>query len=270
MEIEATLIVISPEPQKVLEKVSRLDRIPRLLGGGAVYRIKDLGERHIHDVYLDTPNRSLGKRKWALRLRRIDGTPHITLKGPSSTTSAGQEREEEEQPWSQEALHLVFDQLRSEGIDLGDGRQLPRQAGPEDVLREFGLVVVQNRETQRQVMSLVDRHQAERAELALDEVVYHFDGIDVQIHEVEIEAKGASRRLGRDAVVATTRYLRWRWWPRLRPWSHGKLATGMAIRALLEEVSVGEVLQTNQALRISVFRRLRKELESDHDWEGSE
>ena len=69
------------------------------------------------------------------------------------------------------------------------------------------------------------------AELVVDAVTYRFGDRDVRRHEIEVEVKSQSgdvaMRLVIQAIVDE-------WGARVRPWRHGKLATGRAMEALLE------------------------------------
>jgi inorganic triphosphatase YgiF len=117
-EVEAALVVCSPAPLAVRERLAGLGSLPgfRLIGRPA---------QSIRDTYVDTPDRALGTRSIALRVRAVDGAVLLTYKAQVRRTAVGAERVEIEAPWSPAALDVVLAQLAADGAPLGaDGAPL--------------------------------------------------------------------------------------------------------------------------------------------------
>ena len=109
-EVEITLIICSEEPKEIARQIAELTQV-------GSYRVESAGQRAISDVYLDTPERELHRADVSLRVRRIDGNPWITFKGPDQRSGWGEvSRLEVEYPWSEEALDLVLAQLEESGV----------------------------------------------------------------------------------------------------------------------------------------------------------
>ncbi len=135
-EVEVALAIRSEWPGAVASAICRL----RAVGP---YRILPRPDQHLRDRYLDTPERSLGQRRVALRLREVDGAPRLTLKADARRREGrGSERLELEAPWSTGALDVVLDELRGRGIALPAPPTGPL-GEPMDALARRGLEVIQ-------------------------------------------------------------------------------------------------------------------------------
>lgn len=225
-EIEATLAVSSETPAEVADRIAGLD-------GVGPYRFEWRGSAKLRDVYLDTPAGELGQRGVALRLRREDGGWRITLKGPARPASGGGvERSELEVEWSPDGLRRVLGALRERGVELPGPPPDFGEGEPQAVLRDLGLEVVQERRTLRRGARVVAADDGSRtlAWLALDTVGFRTaSGTTVLHREVEIEAApGAPEGLPGEVAGLLQRTLG----DALRPWEHGKLATGAAVEEL--------------------------------------
>jgi inorganic triphosphatase YgiF len=236
IEIEAALAIASSTPARVAGEIAGLDVI-----GGA--RLVPAASQHIRDLHVDTADRALASRRFSLRVRTIGTEQWVTLKGASRRTPWGAvERSELERPWSPEALEEVMAAVHAAGIAIGASAAASRPADTplEDAdpparaaLRGLGLRPVQIRSTERRRRHVPrpDGSGPESlVEVAIDAVTYHLERRDVSLYEVEVEALAEG---GAGVAGTITGALLERFAPALRPWPHGKLATGLAVDGLL-------------------------------------
>ncbi len=249
-ETEAALIIRSENPEMVARRIASLTSI-------VDHRLLPQDSQIIHDVYFDTPDRALQSSKLALRVREIDATHWLTLKGPSQETNWGAaQRLEIEVPWSQEALTKVVKELIDRGIKMLRQHQRFDYAHPLEVMISLGLEVIQDRETHRQVRNVVpigDETNPVLAELAIDSVAYHFGDQDICLQEVEIEAK---RRDVSEALQTVIESLLGMYEAALQKWAHSKLATGKAIEKLLSEGALNGLIDTNNNLKPVAYDKI--------------
>lgn len=223
VEVEATLVVASRAPDRVLGQLAALQSL-----GGHPLCWSD--ERELRDVYFDTPDRSLRGRRLALRLRGGANGWRITLKAEGRPTGNGSvERLEIERDWSEKGLERVLGELEARGVRPARAPRPGSGLDPVGVLRSAGLEVIQDRRSRRRRARVLEADGGEEtvARLVLDTVIFRTgSGRRVRHREVEVEAApGAPRSLpGRLA-----RELRSRFPDQLRAWPHPKLATGLAI-----------------------------------------
>lgn len=250
-EIEVTFIIWLENARGVARQIADLTRIGN-------YQLLPQDSKSIHDLYFDSPDRNLRNKKLALRVREIDATRWITLKGPSQPTGwGGVERLEIEAPWSLDALNRVLKELTARRVKLPGQNQELDSIHPLDVMTSLGLKVVQDRKTHRRVRNIVTIEGGPLlAELAIDSVVYHFRDQEIYHHEVEIEAKV---RDGSTVLKAVIGSLGGMYGPVLRRWDHSKLATGMAIERLLSEVGPQGLLDIDNHLKPAAYDKI-------HDW----
>lgn len=234
LEVEATLAVASESPSEVAARIEALGRV-----GG--HPLEWRGREELRDVYLDTPGGELGQRGLALRLRRREAGWTLTLKGEARPApGGGVERSELEVPWSGEGWRRVLDELRGlgvappSGVDP-DGASDPAAdpGDPVNAVRAAGLRVVQDRRTLRRTARVLPAGAGGGepvAHLALDTVRYRPGSGRTVVHrEVEVEATERAPE-GLPGRIADR--LRDRFGDELRPWEHGKLATGAALEAV--------------------------------------
>jgi inorganic triphosphatase YgiF len=225
-ETEVALVIVSPEPQAVAARIAAL----RSLAGYALVPRDDV---QIHDLYFDTPDRAFAPQRLALRLRRTGAGWLVALKGPSTPTAwGGVARLELEEPWSRQALAEIVAALDARGIDLPGRDARADGVPPHDALARLGLVVIQDRKTQRQVRNVQPAGEdagPALAELAIDAVRYRVQTLAVWHHEVEIEAKAEA---GAGALAAMVDGLMAGFGDALRVWPHSKLAIGFALEGL--------------------------------------
>jgi len=121
------------------------------------------------------------------------------------------------------------------------------------------LRVLQDRETSRLVKNIVRASEGRSeilAELAIDSVVYHFESQDVELHELEVEAKAKKRRRILEDVEDGLLDL---FGGELQPWRWGKLVTGKMIGRMLR----GGVLQgliEGRRLRLEAYEKVETAL----------
>lgn len=222
-EVETTLLVVSANPGPVMDHLAALDRI-------GAYELLPAGSAVIHDRYYDTPERSFLDRAIALRLRRTGDSYLLCMKGHERLHECGGvERDEFEEPWSEETLETI---IRVVGFCPGDSRAAAAGAGPEQALDRLGLQVIQDRQTTRIIRDIVDPQEPARrpcAEMALDTVDYLFGLRTFRHFELEIEAKGCESAAHIRDITALFEAA----FPGvLQRWHHNKLITGLAIEAL--------------------------------------
>ncbi len=220
-------MIVSKDPRAVAQKVAMLDSI-------AGYRLSRQTPIAMHDVYFDTSDGRLKQRRINLRARHQDSGYWLTMKrSPGPFTWRRNERQELEIPWSQSSLKRILEELTNQGIKLTIPK-LTGESDPVEVLKSTGLLVTQDRETKREASSVLPEmgEQLPLAELAVDSVQYNLTTQTVSLCEVEVEAKS---REGRNVLETIKKGLQERFGTDLRPWKHGKLVTGKAVRRLLEK-----------------------------------
>jgi hypothetical protein len=252
-ELEVVLIIRARDPGVTLERVAGLSSIRG-------YQLRRRPAKRIHDVYFDTSEGLLGRKKMNLRIRKMGEDYWITWKrGPGLLGLWNRnERRELEVPWTKDSLSKMTGELARIGVKFlpaGDGAQ----SSPVETLRAMGLLVIQDRETNRQVREAMPT-EGDRplAELAIDSVEYHFQAQDVRLDEIEVEAGtiGGARVLEvlRDGLLELFR-------EELEPWRWGKLVTGKMIERMLRKGSLEGLLEGSR-LGPEAYGRLRSALET--------
>jgi len=237
-EVEAALLVRSDATEDVLRRISELPAFP-------MFHLGLAEKREIHDIYFDTPARSLQKARLALRIRNADGKELVTLKWRTRRSDAGVvEREEIEDDWSPGLWEEILEELGRRGGEVKHPNDLQERASARSTLEWHGLEVVQERRNSRRARAMV-RHHDEKgrvaAEMDIDSVTYRFSGGDVRIGEVEIEAaEDEEDSVG--CVKSAADFLVAMFTPHLVWWRSGKLATGKAIEHLLAKKKRTEFL----------------------------
>lgn len=233
-EVEISLVVTSPDPERTFGRLARL----RAIGP---YTLKPRGSEHIVDRYFDTPDREFSRRGLALRLRSIDQTTLIGLKGRTrSASTTTEDRFEREQPFSPDLIGEIAERI---GRRISARPAVKSGASPEDLLRvHLDARLIQLRETKRLLRSVEDsenRPGIELAELALDRVLFKFEDQAIRHYEVEVEAKRTGR--GTKAAKDVAGGLLSEFGDDLAEWPYGKLPTGRAIEEYLRRklLSVG-------------------------------
>jgi inorganic triphosphatase YgiF len=222
-------MIVADQPQEVAERLAQLSSV-------AGYPLEVSGDQRIHDRYFDTSDRSLAARRIALRVRQVNGSTLIAVKGPSRAMPWGtNERFELEEGWSARALNDVLRKLRENVVSVPDSASIDRHS-PDATLENLGFLVVQDRETERRIRHVMSDDEV-AAELAIDGVTFHLGEMDGRLYEVEVEAKrpGVAQVLKR--VIDALRDM-----PGLQPWPYSKLATGNGLARLVSDGRRQDVL----------------------------
>jgi hypothetical protein len=260
-EVEGVLVVCADDPEAVARRLAGLAAVDRF---DLVARAT---QRH-RDTSLDTADGDLGAARVTLRLRELDGLALLTLKADAVRSGLAAERLELEAPWSGAILQAVLAELRRRGIPGADPDVGPRTGrvaddvregsklstgGPLAALARLGFHPTQVRETTRTPRDVVDRARPEAgvvAELVVDDVGYRVPAGDVRLLEVEVEAKGPGGLATVEALLAA---LAGAFPGELRPWPHGKLATGRAAERLLAAGRLEGLLDPAGRLRPAAY-----------------
>lgn len=237
-EYEATLVVSSEHPLQVVQELSRVRAVDGLM-------LESRGSLSIDDTYFDTVRRELSARSHALRLRQTGCEWRVTLKGPSSYgKSAVAARSELELPWSRRSLDRIITELSH--LDIALDTSGFHANNPRATMLGSGLVAIQNRAVIRAVRAVVAAGAGVgTCELVIDSVTYRFHEGEVLHHEVEIETGDSSRT---DTIETLVSGMVARFGGSLRPWSHGKLATGKAVEELMKLGALRRAIDVNQCL----------------------
>ena len=177
VELELKLTAVGPDPDAVLDQVARLDRLGSLSLGPSI-------PHQVHDIYWELPDGSLHVNHLSLRLRTIDDRLVFTAKGGTSSSEGLFRRYELEVPATLENWRDLRQTLVAEGAVLRMGSETGE---PADWLAATGLVIVQDRATQRTVRYAYDGGREPVAEVALDRTTFHFGPRSIRYWEIEIE-----------------------------------------------------------------------------------
>lgn len=253
-EIEATVVIRADDPNAVADEVANLSEV-------ANYPLLQQESKLINDIYLDTLDNTLRKKKLALRIREIGNSCWITLKGPSQLMSwGGGKRLEIETAWSPPGFLKVVEELQRRDVTLPDWSEAFHNTHPLEVFRNWGFIVIQNRENHRRVRNIVAKLKKDApvlAEMDIDEVNYFFKEQKVCHHEVEIEAKTENYESYMKTILA---YLIEKFGSVLQLWHHNKLVTGKAIEKLLAENAVASLLDQNDHLKPEAYDKIEEYL----------
>jgi hypothetical protein len=249
IELEATLVVCTEHPGIVLRRIGEMAFVNE-------FRLVPQPAKLIRDTYFDTGDGALASAKWALRVRAIGERQWIALKGPTTATDmGGVRRVEVELAWSVAALEKVLAELSDYGLSPCAAVNISATLPPPDALHALGFVVIQDRETRRQVRDIVSPQDEQVAEMALDTVAYHLSAGRIFHEEVEIEAKAPS---GSRAIGVILDYFMREFGSQVRTWDFGKLATGIALDRLLERGRAPDLIAPDGHLSPAAYDELRE------------
>ncbi len=247
-EVEVVLMIISADQEATAEEAAGLTSVES-------FELRSKGRKRIHDVYFDTDDGRLRGKRVNLRVRFVEGERAITLKrSPGRFDWRRDERQELELPWSQESLRNVASELK----DLGIRGAIHFEPDPVETMKGLGLMVLQDRETDRRLRDVVlaDRPAGVLAELAIDGIIYHFKGGDLHLFELELEAKNEE---GRRSLEMLREGLRVRLGSSVRPWRWGKMATGRMIERLLMKGDLEGLVKEGRIMP-AAFERIERVL----------
>jgi hypothetical protein len=246
IEHELTLVICSEAPQHIADRIGQLTEIPG-------YKLCCARDRSIKDSYFDTRERELKSRGWALRIREIDGSLFIALKGPQEADDSGiVARLEIEDAWSLEAFDEILRELSRHGFSTSFARKPAASPSPLQEIEAAGFQLIQTRETSRRTIDIVKLPQNVSAvEMAVDVVEYGFAVGRIRHYEVELESKST---IGPETIREVMRHLQAAFGGELRIWPYSKLATGAALERLLEDRSI--LVSGNASLRPSDYDKI--------------
>ena len=248
-ESEVALIISSRQPQQIVARTADLSSI-------AGYQLIPRDPLKMRDLYFDTRGRAFEPLKLALRVREFGATRLLALKGPSKPTDwGGVERLEIEEPWSHDALAKVTRALRDRGIETPKQGRFS-EGHPQQVLKDLGFQVIQDRETHRQVRDIAGADKEGSpvlAELAIDSVHYRLGGKEIRHHEVEIESKTET---GVRVIAPLIAALTAMFGDVLRAWDHSKLAIGFALEEFLNRGDLEGLLDPDGNLTPAAYDQI--------------
>src|SRR5438093_1235279 len=132
-ELELILLIVSRDPQSTALRVASLCAI-------GDYRLVAEPTKNLHDIYLDTPDRLLERKRINLRVRGSGESYWITMKtSPGLFTRRRHERQEVEVPWSHESLSEIAGELSRKGISLKVPSELDETLSHVEVMKLMGL-----------------------------------------------------------------------------------------------------------------------------------
>jgi inorganic triphosphatase YgiF len=218
-ELEVKLIVIHPNPAQIAEEISRLDHLSE-------YKLVSHAQKQIHDIYFDTADEIFRRKRLAMRLRNENNQYFITVKGKTKVHEwGGVERLEIENPWSVELFRDILLNLEIYGIKLQEQRELQDSDKPLEILEKFGLLVIQDRRTERLTRQISSRNE-KIAELAIDKVTFSIKNRNLIHYEIEAEAKDTA---GNKAIQDIQLELQSTFGDALRLSAFSKLMLGMVL-----------------------------------------
>ena len=212
------------------------------------------------DMYFDYKDKSLKKHKIDLRIRSSEGeAPKITLKVLKSVASSHSERVEIERIWSRESFDEIMKELSShlkEHVLESSANFI--NGDPENILTSVEFVKIQERKTERNIINAINSRTSElEFEFAIDRTFYRLNSSykDYGLMELEIESKktGNYEILDRHVnEIINDHQSKFLLWP------HSKLATGLAIEALLSgrEIKTGEDFDIDGLLTLSGAKKI--------------
>jgi inorganic triphosphatase YgiF len=190
-EIEAKLLVRSSDMERLKPELLSLRSV-----GPYVLREPPDPVTRIQDTYYDTPDWHLRRRDMSLRVRKLDGTTKITLKGQHSQDGAVHTREELEKELDAKAAASILVLLGRRGLIPADLVDSVVGAPGDDPLAAFALcglspiAAVDNTRHLREVVA----DEVMPASLSFDEIRLSCGQASKRELEIEIEARSPSAR----------------------------------------------------------------------------
>jgi uncharacterized protein YjbK len=254
-EVESAILILTNDKDFVFQQINNL--IVRI----GYNPIRD-GTKNIHDIYYDTMDDSLKKKKIALRIRVFDVNVYkITLKAPKNISTNYIDRIEIEKSWSRKSLSDIMTELSSMGIKI-DKDEVYYDKDPKKTFKNIGLKNIQNKQTIREIVNAVNKDSGEvEFEFAVDDTMLLLDGdTKLSFSELEIESKKERNVTKLDEFVdELTKDPRFRFWP------FNKLETGIAVNYLFENDLLKQNIDydKNNILLIEGFNKIANLLKSE-------
>lgn len=257
-EVENALLILTRDYKQVQKIIKQL-----ILRNG--YLLEQKGGMSMIDKYFDYEDKSLKRQKIELRLRFIEGgMSKITLKVLEKETQAHSERVEIERPWSCQSFDEIMRELSFYlGGQAFEHSDCNINEDPENTLINAKFKKIQERKTERNIINAINSRSNElEFEFAIDRTFYHLNSSckHYGVMELEIESKKTSNyeildRLVNELISDHESIF--------RLWSNSKLATGIAIEALLsgmglkaEDFDNGGLLTLSGAEKIESFIKI--------------
>ena len=200
MEIEAKFAV--PDEAMWL----KLQTVEQIAG----YALSPGKTKHVHDTFVDTPDRAILASRHVCRKREVDGQILMTLKSGQTVEGAVHRREE---------LEVTLE------------RELPIGQWPPSEIRDRLLAIVGDvvlvplfDQHQTRIVRWASRADREVAEMSVDKVELSINGREQSYFEVEFELKGAGTEDDL-AVIAACLQNEWD----LKPEPRSKFSRAMAL-----------------------------------------
>jgi inorganic triphosphatase YgiF len=250
-EIEAALVIVDRQPQRIMLELAALTALGECV-------LRPAGVKAIHDTYFDRSDGALGARQLSLRARQVNGRARLTLKGGTEAVAGLKVRRELELDDTPEALAAIRAELASEGVSIPCPQaQDEAQLGGVEAFRVWGLVVIQERRTERTLCDVIAPEGEAIAEMSLDAVTFRFGEIVVRHYEIEIELRaGVAAQRARE--LATLLYARFP--ESLRPWTVAKLTLGMWLERLQAEGKLARYLRADGTLAPEIYQAMSRSL----------
>ena len=221
-EKEITLVVYKENADLISNQIAALDQITE-------YSLREPNIHHIIDVSFDTSDRNLFRNHMSLRIRSINRRCLFTLKSsPVFDMSGIVKRDELELDWHSDSFGSLTDALIKSGIELP--RNYKFDSDWYKSMSSLGMNVLQERHTERRTKD-VFLEQTLVAELAIDEVKYKYEKVDILHKEIEIESKST---VGDSAILIISEYLVERYPDTLLIWMPSKLEFGLILNYLIQ------------------------------------
>ena len=221
-EKEITLVVYKENADLISNQIAALDQITE-------YSLREPNIHHIIDVSFDTSDRNLFRNHMSLRIRSINRRCLFTLKSsPVFDMSGIVKRDELELDWHSDSFGSLTDALIKSGIELP--RNYKFDSDWYKSMSSLGMNVLQERHTERRTKD-VFLEQTLVAELAIDEVKYKYEKVDILHKEIEIESKST---VGDSAILIISEYLVERYPDTLLIWMPSKLEFGLILNDLIQ------------------------------------
>ena len=248
IEFESTLVVCSADPRSVFDRIAAKESI-------GTHRVIVQQPVLIRDRYFDTPEKILLRKGIALRLREGGDKQLVCLKCEERILDWGAaQRVEIEESWSKSCLIDILDVLNQKSVNLPDIPCITDD--PIGTLKALGLIVLQERETNRQPCQIVpygERPAPVVAEMMLDTVLYRTETGIIRHYELEIEAAQQKDEKFLQTLIEDTL----RSFPgELKRWDHNKLITGLAIEMLWADGLLPELKEKQSRLNPDSYDRI--------------
>lgn len=241
-EVEAAMLLLSNNIKMIIEKIQNVIR-------NSSYESVKNGTEKIHDLYYDTPDKKLETQKIQLRIRILHEKVYkVTLKVLKEVRENYSDRIEIERLWSKEAFDDIFNNLVRMNIRF-QNREGSYNEDPKTSFNNIGLIVIQDRKTNRQILNAVNKISGLiEFEFDVDTTTILLDSnTEIRFSELEIESKKSGNEKELNMILNKVLKL-----PELMPWPHSKLETGMAVTKLFNNKLLENKTDYNEKNELTV------------------